>query len=219
VGRYAILPIAGKNNVLLNDLNKKKLNSKRLKELFFEKDVVDDDYDEPAKDKYHATVYSGYTSSSVTQPFAVHFGYEPSNVKGKKISGDDIYLINAVQKDTTGVSFNNLNYIFDLNSRQLKKEIVILPLDVKKEYSEVLATSNLDKLIDLLENKGIELIPVEEIGFISQNQVNPEVKKFLQWVLSEGQAYNHQFGFLNLDTKTLNYQKEQVETRLFTYNY
>ncbi|GHT73755.1 hypothetical protein AGMMS50262_05410 [Bacteroidia bacterium] len=217
VGRYAILPIAGKNNVLLNDLNKKKLNSKRLKELFFEKDVLDDDY-EPAKDKYNATVYSGYNSSSVTQPFALHFGYEPSNLKGKKISGDDIYLINAVQKDNTGVSFNNLNYIYDLNSRQLKKEIALLPLDLKKEYNEVLAESNLDKLIGLLEEKGIELIPVEEIGFVFQNQVDLQVKNFLQWVLSEGQTYNHQYGFLNLDEKTLNQQKERIETRLLTYN-
>jgi ABC-type phosphate transport system substrate-binding protein len=203
VGRYAILPIAGKNNVLLDDLNKKKLNSKRLKELFFEKDFLDDDY-EPAKDKYNATVYSGYNSSSVTQPFADHFGYEPSSIKGKKISGDDIYLINAVQKDETGVTFNNLNYIFDLQSRQLKNEIAILPLDLKKEYNEILAESNLDKLIDLLEDKKIDLIPVEEISFVFQNQIDPEVKSFLQWVLSEaGQAYNHQFGFLNLDAKTL----------------
>jgi ABC-type phosphate transport system substrate-binding protein len=160
----------------------------------------------------------GYNASSVTQPFALHFGYEPSNLKGKKISGDDIYLINAVQKDNTGVSFNNLNYIFDLNSRQLKKEIAILPLDLKKEYNEVLSEPNLDKLIGLLEDKGIDLIPVEEINFVFQNQVNPDVKDFLQWVLSEGQAYNHQFGFLNLDAKTLNQQKEQVETRLLTYN-
>jgi ABC-type phosphate transport system substrate-binding protein len=216
VGRYAILPIAGKNNVLLDDLNKKKLNAKRLKELFFEKDIWDEDY-EPVKDKYNATIYSGYSTSSVTQPFAVHFGFEPANLKGKKISGDDIYLINAVQKDDTGVSFNNLNYIYDLHSRQLKKEIAILPLDLKKEYSEILAESNLDKLIDLLEDKLIELIPVEEISFVLQNQIDPEVKNFLQWVLSEGQTYNHQFGFLNLDAKTLNQQKEQLENRLLTY--
>jgi ABC-type phosphate transport system substrate-binding protein len=216
VGRYAILPIAGKNNVLLDDLNKKKLNAKRLKELFFERDIWDEDY-EPAKDKFNATVYSGYSTSSVTQSFAVHFGFEPANLKGKKISGDDIYLINAVQKDDTGVSFNNLNYIYDLHSRQLKKEIAILPLDLKKEYSEILAESDLDKLIGLLENKLIELIPVEEIGFVLQNQFDPEVKNFLQWVLSEGQAYNHQFGFLNLDAKTLNQQKEQLENRLLTY--
>jgi ABC-type phosphate transport system substrate-binding protein len=216
VGRYAILPIAGKNNTLLDDLNKKKLNSKRLKELFFEKDMLDDDY-EPAKEKYNATVYSGYTLSSVTQPFAVHFGYEPSNLKGKKISGDDIYLINAVQKDDTGVSFNNLNYLYDLNSRQLKKELAILPLDLKKEYSEILAESDLDKLIGLLEDKTIELIPVEELSFVLQNQIDPAVKDFLKWVLSEGQSYNHQYGFLNLDAKTLNKQKEQVETNLLTY--
>jgi ABC-type phosphate transport system substrate-binding protein len=216
VGRYAILPIAGKNNVLLDDLNKKKLNSKRLKELFFEKDILDDDY-EPAKDKYNATVYSGYNISSITQTFADHFGYESSKIKGKKISGDDIYLVNAVQKDETGVSFNNLNYIYDLKSRQLKNELAILPLDLKKEFSEILAESDLDKLIGLLEDKQIELIPVEEISFVFQNEVDPEVKKFLQWVLSEGQTYNHQFGFLNLDEKTLNQQKEQVETKLFTY--
>ncbi|GHU64189.1 hypothetical protein FACS1894123_08460 [Bacteroidia bacterium] len=216
VGRYAILPIAGKNNVLLGDFNKKKLNSKRLKELFFEKDILDDDASE--KDKYNATVYSGNNLSSVTQPFADHFGYEPSKLKGKKVSGDDIYLNNAVQKDETGVSFNNLNYIYDLNSRHLKNEITILPLDLKKEYSEVLAESDLDKLIDLLEEKPIELIPVEEISLVIQNQVDPEVKNFLQWVLSEGQAYNHKFGFLNLDAKTLNQQKEQIETRLLTYN-
>ncbi|MDR0835256.1 MAG: substrate-binding domain-containing protein [Tannerella sp.] len=216
VGRYAILPITGKNNVLLNDLNKKRLNSKRLKELYFEKEI-DFDNDASSKEKYNATVYSGYNSSSVTQPFAVHFGFEPSKLKGKKISGDDIYLVNAVQKDETGVSFNNLNYLYDLNSRQLKKEIAILPLDLKKEYSTILEESNLDKLIDLLEEKSIELIPVEEIGFVFQNQVNPEVKNFLQWILSEGQAYNHQFGFLNLDEKTLNQQKEQVENRLLTY--
>jgi ABC-type phosphate transport system substrate-binding protein len=218
VGRYAILPIAGKNNVILNDLNKKKLNTKRLKELFFEKNELDDDYYEPAKDKYNATVYSGYNSSSVTQPFADHFGYEVSSLKGKKISGDDIYLINAVQKDETGVSFNNLNYIYDLNSRQLKKEIAILPLDLKKEYNEILSESNLDKLLGLLENsKPIDLIPVEELSFVFQNQIDPEVKNFLQWVLSEGQAYNHQFGFLNLDEKTLNQQKEQLENRALTY--
>jgi ABC-type phosphate transport system substrate-binding protein len=216
VGRYAILPIAGKNNVLLDDFNKKKLNSKRLKELFFEKDILDDDY-APEKDKYNATVYSGNNISSITQPFADHFGYESSKLKGKKISGDDIYLINAVQKDETGVSFNNLNYIYDLNSRHLKNEIAILPLDLKKEYNEVLAESDLDKLIVLLEEKPIELIPVEEISFIIQNQVDPDVKNFLQWVLSEGQAYNHQFGFLNLDEKTLNQQKKQIETNLLTY--
>jgi hypothetical protein len=195
------------------------LNSKRLKELFFEK-AYDEETNEPvsSKEKYHATVYSAYNVTSVTHSFAEHFGFEPSDLKGKRISGDDIYLNHAVQKDETGVSFNNLNYLYDLNSRHLKNGITLLPLDLKKEYSDILEESDLDKLIGLLENKGIELIPVEELSFVFREQIDVEVAKFLQWVLSEGQKYNHQFGFLSLDSKKLAQQKEQLETHTLTYN-
>jgi hypothetical protein len=46
IGRYAVLPIAANNNTLVRELQKKKLNAKRIKELFFEKDLLDDDDDD-----------------------------------------------------------------------------------------------------------------------------------------------------------------------------
>ncbi|GHT19655.1 hypothetical protein AGMMS4957_04400 [Bacteroidia bacterium] len=204
IGRYAVLPIASKNSTVLSTLQKKKLNNKRIKELFFEKDILDDDYDEDdAKDKYNATIYSVVNASSVANAFASHFGYEPSKLKGKKISGDEIYLINAVQKDQNGVTFNNLSYVFDINSRTLKNNIALLPLDLKREYSEVIAEANLDKVIALLETKTIDLIPVEGIQFVASHTPDAQTEQFLQWVATEGQAYNHQFGFLNADKKAL----------------
>ncbi|GAP72715.1 hypothetical protein SAMD00024442_4_67 [Candidatus Symbiothrix dinenymphae] len=204
IGRYAVLPIASKNSTVLSTLQKKKLNNKRIKELFFEKDILDDDYDEDdAKDKYNATIYSVVNASSVANAFANHFGYEPSRLRGKKISGDEIYLINAVQKDQTGVTFNNLSYIYDINSRTLKSNIALLPLDLKREYSEVIAEANLDKVINLLETKTIDLIPVEGIQFVASHTPDAQTNQFLHWVATEGQAYNHQFGFLNADKKAL----------------
>ncbi|MDR3328496.1 MAG: hypothetical protein LBS63_00100 [Prevotellaceae bacterium] len=203
VGRYVVLPFAGKNNALLDELQKKKLNERRLKELFFEKDAFDDDYDPEDKDKYHATVYSGNSPASIASIFAGHFGNPLSGLRGKKIAGDEIYLINAVQKDKTGVSFNYLNYLYDINSRQLKSDIALLPLDLKREYSDILSEANLDKTIALLESKTIDIIPIEEFAFTSSNnKLTPKVQQFLAWVLSEGQAYNHQFGLLRLDEKT-----------------
>ncbi|MDR1879537.1 MAG: substrate-binding domain-containing protein [Tannerellaceae bacterium] len=219
VGRYAVLPVAGKDNPLLDDFGKKRLNAKRLKELFFEKDDLVKHYDAAEKEKYNATVYSGNNPSSVSHAFASHFGFQPGNLKGKKISGDDIYLINAIQKDEKGVSINNLAYLYDVHSRRLKQEIAILPLDLKKEQNAVLETADLDQLIDLLESKSIDLIPVEEISLVFHNDINPAVKEFLQWILSEGQAYNHRFGFLNLDEKRLAQQKEELKAvHLLTYS-
>jgi ABC-type phosphate transport system substrate-binding protein len=203
VARYAILPITGKNNSLLSDLRKKKLNGKRLKELYFEKSILDDDYEPEKEDRYQATVYAGCHQHSCCRAFASHFGFEPNALKGKKIAGDDIFLNHAIAKDNSGVSFNNLNYVFDLQSRRLKDDIAILPLDLKKEYSEILAESDLDKTLELLEEKKIDLIPIEELRFETASADNAEIQKFLQWVRTEGQAFNHQFGLLKAEDRNL----------------
>lgn len=216
-GKYAILPIEGKDNALPDEFKKKKLNEKRIKELFFEKDIFAEDYEPDKKEKYDATVYSSSGSYSISHSFAGHFGYEASSLKGKKIAGDDIYLNNAVKKDFKGVSFNNLNYIFNIESRRLNEGITLLPLDIKKEYAEVLNVQNLDETIALLENKNIDLIPVEELTFVLPEKINPTTLQFLEWTLSEGQNYIHSFGFLQLDAKTLTKQREQIsalETKL-----
>ena len=219
-GKYAILPIAGKDNLLIQEeLKKKRLNEKRLKELYFEKDVETDEPNQ--KEKYDVTVYSANHFSSVSSSFAGYFGYEAYHLKGKKIAGDDIYLNSAVKKDAKGISFNNLSYIFDIESRRLNDGIALLPLDVKNEYAEVLNEQNLDEIITLLEHKNIELIPVEELVFVLPEKMNPAALQFLEWALSKGQEYIHSYGFLLLDAKTLSQQRKQLsalENKLFANN-
>jgi ABC-type phosphate transport system substrate-binding protein len=209
-GKYAVLPVTGKNSVLPDELKKKKLNEKRIKELFFERDILADDDEPDTKKKYDLTVYSGSSPHSVSHSFAGHFGYNASSLKGKKIAGDDIYLNSAVGKDVKGISFNALNYIFNIETRQLSDDIALLPLDVKKEYAEVLNLQNLDETIQLLENKEIDLIPVAELTFVLKGNISAATLRFLEWTLSEGQDYIHSFGFLQLDTKTLAQQRRQI---------
>lgn len=216
-GRYAILPVIGKDNPLLAEFSKKKLNDKRIKDLFFEKDILSEDTN-PSKPGYDVTVYSGNNNESVAHSFASYFGYTSSSLKGKKISGDDAFLINAIQKDKTGVTFNALGNIFDINTRGLKDNITILPLDVKKEYRNYFTESvNIDNVIELLESESIDLIPVDNIGF-AYSPGNKTVKEFLVWVLTEGKIFNHSYGILNPDEKVLTYQIKELEKVLYTMN-
>ena len=202
----------------MEELGKKRLNEKRLKDLFFEKDLLDEEAQE-SKPKYTATVYSGNNEVSFGQSFASHFGYTTSHFKGKKISGDDVFLVNAIQNDLAGVTYNTLSNIFDLGSRKLKSQLAILPLDIKKEYRDhFAATSDVDNLLNLLESENIDLIPVEHLGFSYQSS-DKAVKDFLLWILSKGKSYNHSYGILNLDEKLLASQIQQIDDKYYTSLY
>ena len=150
-------------------------------------------------------VISGNSSASVSQAFAKHFGLTKGDLRGKRIAGDDKYLLNAIQKDKLSVTFNNIAYLFDLNSRNLKQDISLIPLDVKRDQAEVLESGNLDKIIQLIEAEEIESVPVENIAF-ALNAFNTDVDSFLSWVVTDGQKYNNQSGFLKLDQKEVKQQ-------------
>lgn len=201
-GRFALLPITNANNPYLKEFNKKRLDTKVIRELFFEIGELGEIADASKKLEYAVTIYSGNNSDSFAEAFASHFGFLKTDLKGRKISGDDIFLINAIQKDNEGITFNNLSYIFDINTRNIKNDVALIPLDIKKEHREVLEEADVDKTITLLEKETIPLIPIENIGFISESD-NDEAEKFIEWVLSEGQKYNREFGFLKAEHEQL----------------
>lgn len=210
VGRYAVLPVTSKENPLYDEVTSRQWNEKDIKKLFFqsEEDLLNESDGKSKKEKLSdkLTVFSGNNSTSAAASFAQHFGYEKSDIRGKRIQGDDLYLLNAIQKDKQSVTFNNIAYLYDTTTRQLKQDIAILPLSIKKDQEQALLSGNLDEALSLLENTTINTIPVEVLGF-AYNTYNTEIDNFLSWVVSEGQQYNNQAGYLKLDAKD---QKKQL---------
>ena len=214
-GRYALLPASGQNNKILTSIPKKGLNKKEVEKLFFE--VID--YDNDAKveqSKFNATIYSRENQACSSIALAGYFGHISSEIRGKKVTGDDIYLLTAIKKDSIGLTFNNLGYLYDIRSRKLKDGLALLPLDLKKDAKDIL-TGDLDLVINTLEKNKVETVPVEKFGFIySQQNERKEISDFLRWVLAEGQKFNHEEGFLNLDKDILAEQSNLLKEKFLT---
>lgn len=205
VGRYALLPVTSTENPLLSDIQRKEWKSRDIKGLFFTTENLDEEYEEEVEGKHNKlkdklTVYSGSSKTSLTGTFAAHFGRTADDLRGNRIAGDDLYLLSAIEEDKASVTFNPLSNLYDLTSRTLKSDLVLLPLGVKKTQSETLRKGNLDETLQLIENESIDLIPVEEFGF-AYKQFDHDIDQFLRWVVSDGQQYNHQQGFLRLSDK------------------
>ena len=212
-GETAVLPITARSSEAARLLEGKHLNSKKLKQLFF----LNDDFEEDVK-KIKAfeniIIYSGSNASSVASSFAHHFGEESSSFRGKRISGDDLFLNTAISKDPLGVTFNTLSNIFDLKSRHLKSNLSLVGLDLKKELANSLNDEgSLDDVLNALENGSPAEVTIEKVG-ITFNDADDAVNHFLQWVLENGTKYNHEYGLLNLDRKEAGTQIDKVRTVL-----
>ncbi|MDR3309340.1 MAG: hypothetical protein LBS80_05240 [Tannerella sp.] len=218
-GRYALVPVSNENNPLLDKVGKG-LKRKDLRKLVFEKDETEEDYDDDGKEKYTATVYSRGGLTSISTVLAAHFDRQPEHIRGKKIIGDEIYLLDAVRKDVNGIAFNTLNYVFDLNTRLLKSNLQLLPLNLKSDIREALASRNIDNLIAILESTRSDMIPVVNFGLFipSEYTSDLEVFRFITWALTKGQEYNHSLGFLTLDEDTLEDQKRTLEKDRLAYS-
>ena len=216
-GEFAVLPITASGSEAAKVLEGKHLNSKKLKQLFF----LDDEFDEDVKkikQFEQLVIYSGSNATSVASSFAHNFGEESSNFRGKRISGDDLFLNTALAKDPLGVSFNALPNIFDLQSRHVKSDLSIIGIDVKKNLEENFSDkATLDELITILENDKVSEVAIEKIG-VSYDEGDEALNKFIQWVLTHGTKYNHEFGLLNLDNKVTQIEIDKVKNTLTAQN-
>ena len=210
---YAILPVAGKNSDAAKTLAKQELNNKNIKSLYFEKD----DFEEPDKaDKKAASyvVYTGNGTQSVSAEFAYHYGKDASAFRGKRIVGDDLFLNTAIVKDPQGITFNAAPNLYDLNTRKLKSDLILLPIDVEKSQRAAFAEeATVDELIRVLEANRDSNIPVERVGF-SYQEGDSNIANFISWILQEGATYNHSYGLLNLDAKLVAQQVKNISGRL-----
>ena len=186
-GEFAVLPITASGSEAAKVLEGKHLNSKKLKQLYFLNDEFDEDT-KKIKQFDKLVIYSGSNATSVASSFAHNFGEESSNFRGKRISGDDLFLNTALTKDPLGVSFNALPNIFDLQSRHIKESLTIIG-----DFNH----TTLDELLTTLESGKVKEVVIEKVG-ISAPHADEEVNKFLDWVVAQGTKYNHEFGLLNL---------------------
>ena len=217
IGRYALLPVANAKNPLVAEWNKKGIKEKQLKKLFFKKyDPYgeEEEVKEKHKNEYKPTVYTRAQKACAPISFARYFGFEQDDILGKPIGGDDKHLITAIENDTNGITYNNLGFIYDINTRKVKNKLAVVPIDLNgngKIDEDESFYNNLDDLISRLEKGKITDIPVEYLNISYQSQAvetNKNLNLFLEWVLSKGQQYNHAFGFLDFEPEVLAKQKE-----------
>lgn len=210
VGRYILLPVTTKDNPAAGELQKSRLSRYDLSLLYFEQDPSEDAEEEELSPKRkrlieRVTVYSGNRDGSAAEHFAAILGHKTSDLRGKKIGGDDIFLLSAIARDSTGITVSNAASLYDTASRTLRADLLVLPLKVSKEHREALESRNLDQLLAVFERDDSDLLPAQALSLEVAGHPSAVAEDFSHWVATEGQRYNNQAGFLRVAASPGNY--------------
>lgn len=209
VSRYVQLPVANSKRADLAELQTKGLTEKGLEDLFFAENSPT--FVASFNTATPIALYVRDRPVCAVRAFSKHFGNDPKQINGVGIKGDDQDLAEAVRNDVNGISFNNLGFIYDVNTRRVSDGLAVIPLDLNENGiidKEEKIYGTLDSVLEFIKRTQNPKFVNEPVNFVfNKNSANASAGIFLDWVLTKGQNFQDDLGFLNVDEKLLSGQR------------
>jgi len=202
VTKDAVIPTMNPKNPVADVLKQKGLSQEELTKIFITGEITTWGQVTGTLNASKINVYSRSDASGAAATWAQYLGGKEQDVlKGLGVFGDP-GLADAVKKDADGIGYNNVIYVYDLNSKAKYPGMEVVPIDVNGDDqlgSNEMFYDNLDTLIAAIDDGRYPSPPARELYFVSKGKPESEVvKEFLRWVLQEGQQYAGETGYISL---------------------
>ena len=152
-------------------------------------------------------IYTRSDACGAAEIWASLFGKKQEDLLGIGVYGDP-GLVQAVMNDPAGIGFNNIGYVYDSNTRIPFPGIKIVPLDLDKNGSIDDEERFYDSLEDIINAIGSGIYPSppsRELYFVLNGKPanNRVLKDFVEWILTAGQKFITDAGYVPLPPETI----------------
>jgi phosphate transport system substrate-binding protein len=114
-------------------------------------------------------------------------------------------LLEAVIKDPLGIGYNNLGYAYDLASGNPVSGAMIAPIDLntdgKADANELLET--MPEAMEAVATGRYPSPPARPLNLVTLNKPTGLVQTFILWILTDGQAFVGEAGYVQLPPEQL----------------
>jgi phosphate transport system substrate-binding protein len=139
-------------------------------------------------------------------------GKKQEDLQGIGVNGDP-GVADAIRKNPNALGYNNLNFVFDIQTRKKYAGLEVIPIDINgngKIDPEENFYGSLEEVVNAISDGRYPSPPARDLYFVSAGKpVNPIVRAFLHWVLTDGQKYVHEAGYVSLTPEKI--QAEQIK--------
>jgi len=158
--------------------------------------------------------YTRSDACGAAQVWAKYLNSNQEQLQGIGVFGDP-GMADAVKKDVMGLGYNNMAYVYDIDSRAIRPGLAVLPIDLNKNGvidKDERFYESLDSLLLAIQRGAYPAPPARDLYFISNGTPkNEQVNTFLNWVLTHGQQYISRAGYVNLSEEQITEQRQKLQ--------
>lgn len=200
VTKDAVFPTVNAENPVWDDLHQTGISRETLIAIFITGEITTwgQVVGRPeVTDPIHVFTRSDACGAAAT--WAGYLGAAQEDLLGIAVYGDP-GLLDAVIKDPLGIGFNNLNYAFDMDTGLPVAGAQVVSLDIdangQADINETYATK--EQAVEAVAAGHYPSPPARDLNLVTLGQPSGLVKAFITWVLTDGQSYVSEAGYIAL---------------------
>ncbi|TDD94421.1 PstS family phosphate ABC transporter substrate-binding protein [Flavobacterium cellulosilyticum] len=159
-------------------------------------------------------VYTRSDAAGAAETWASYFGKKQEDLLGVAVFGDP-GLAQAVKRDPIGIGFNNIVYIYDMKTNKATNGVVPVPIDLNnngKLDPDENFYGDIDQLIAAIISGKYPSPPARDLYFVTSGKPNnPIVKAFIKYILTNGQQFVNEAGYIKFSKEKLSKELEKVK--------
>jgi phosphate transport system substrate-binding protein len=201
VTKDAVVPVINAENPLIREIMKKGIKKADCQRIWLDEEAPAWSELLGGKGNVPVHVYTRSDSCGAAETWALFLGKKQEDLMGIGVFGDP-GLNEAVRKDALGIGYNNVNYAYDAATLKPMAGTAVLPIDLNgngRLDPEENFYSDRNGITKAIADGLYPSPPARDLYLVCKGQPRkPLVALFMKWILTEGQTYVPEAGYIGL---------------------
>lgn len=210
VARDAVIPTVNSSNPFFETIMKQGLTQAQFADIYISKKATSWNQLFPTAKADKINIYTRSDACGAAEMWAKFLGSNQESLSGTGVFGDP-GIADAVKSDKFGIGYNNVIYAYDTRSRKPFDGISIIPIDINNNRQideDENFYGTLDEIMKAIADDKYPSPPARDLYLISKGKpAKKATLDFLNWLLTDGQKFVHEAGYVQLKPEIVNEQK------------
>lgn len=206
VTKDGVVATISDKNPILNDLLKKGISRALFIDLWITAKINTWGQALGTNERSAVHVFTRSDACGAAETWAAYLGKRQEDLGGVGVYGDP-GLADAIRRDPLGIGYNNINFAYDPKTLKPVRGIAIVPIDLDgngkiDDREKIYATR--DDITGAIARNVYPSPPARDLYLVAKGKpANPAAVEFLRWVLTDGQKYVPETGYIPLSNEKL----------------